>query len=177
MIFSSFQKNLFLGYSWSTLLWYRCYYPHRSRDPLSPVCGIFCWLFVGSQWIIRWSFVQMNYRNECCDGQSDSFWKKEGGTNFLAQTLKPQTNFKLSGLRTLKSPSSLKALAPFTSSNWACFPMIEEEPHIEQKSGNSWEHSRQLHHGHHQQRSPQYTGNGIRGNRECHRLISNTGVM
>ena len=29
-------------YSWSTLLWYRCYYPHRSRDALSPVCGIFC---------------------------------------------------------------------------------------------------------------------------------------
>ena len=29
------------GYSWSTLLWNRCYYPHRSRDALSPVCGIF----------------------------------------------------------------------------------------------------------------------------------------
>ena len=29
------------GYSWSTLLWHRCYYPHRSRDALSPVCGIF----------------------------------------------------------------------------------------------------------------------------------------
>ena len=27
--------------SWSTLLWYRCYYPHRSRDALSPICGIF----------------------------------------------------------------------------------------------------------------------------------------
>ena len=41
MIFSVFQKNWFLGYSWSTLLWYRCYYQHRSRDALSPVCGIF----------------------------------------------------------------------------------------------------------------------------------------
>ena len=30
-----------LGYSWSTLLWHRCYYPHRSWDALSPVCGIF----------------------------------------------------------------------------------------------------------------------------------------
>ena len=30
-----------LGYSWSTLLWHRCYYPHRLRDALSPVCGIF----------------------------------------------------------------------------------------------------------------------------------------
>ena len=26
---------------WSTLLWHRCYYPQRSRDALSPVCGIF----------------------------------------------------------------------------------------------------------------------------------------
>ena len=26
---------------WSDLLWHRCYYPHRSRDALSPVCGIF----------------------------------------------------------------------------------------------------------------------------------------
>ena len=28
-------------YSWSTLLWYWCYYPHRPRDSMSPVCGIF----------------------------------------------------------------------------------------------------------------------------------------
>ena len=41
MIFSVFQKKLVWGYSWSTLLWHRCYYPHRSRDALSPVCGIF----------------------------------------------------------------------------------------------------------------------------------------
>ena len=26
---------------WSILLWHRCYYPHQSRDALSPVCGIF----------------------------------------------------------------------------------------------------------------------------------------
>ena len=32
-----------LGYSWSTLLWHWCYYPHRSRDSVSPVCGIFFW--------------------------------------------------------------------------------------------------------------------------------------
>ena len=41
MIFSVFQKNMVFGYSWPTLLWYWCYYPHRSRDALSPVCGIF----------------------------------------------------------------------------------------------------------------------------------------
>ena len=30
------------GFKTVTLLWYRCYYPHRSRDALSHVCGIFC---------------------------------------------------------------------------------------------------------------------------------------
>ena len=45
MIFSVFQKNRVFGYSWSTLLWYQCYYPHRSRDALSPVCGIFIVFF------------------------------------------------------------------------------------------------------------------------------------
>ena len=37
------KKNRFflLILPWSTLLWHRCYYPHRSRDALSPVCGIF----------------------------------------------------------------------------------------------------------------------------------------
>ena len=35
------KKNRVLGYSLSTLLWHRCYYPHRSRDALSPGCGIF----------------------------------------------------------------------------------------------------------------------------------------
>ena len=39
--FFCFQKNGVSGYSWSTLLWYWCYYPHLSRDALSPVCGIF----------------------------------------------------------------------------------------------------------------------------------------
>ena len=41
LIFSVFQKNRVFGYSWSTILWHRCYYPHRSRHALSPVCGIF----------------------------------------------------------------------------------------------------------------------------------------
>ena len=39
--FSVFQKIWVFGYSWSTLLWYRCYYSHRSRDALYPVCRIF----------------------------------------------------------------------------------------------------------------------------------------
>jgi hypothetical protein len=37
--FFHFSKKMGFWYSWSTLLWYRCYYPHRSRDALSP--GIF----------------------------------------------------------------------------------------------------------------------------------------
>ena len=45
MIFSVFQKNRVFGYSGSTLLWHWCYYPHRSRDALSPVCGIFAIAF------------------------------------------------------------------------------------------------------------------------------------
>ena len=44
MIFGVFQKNWVLGYSWSTLLWYWCYSPHRSRDALSPVRGIFIFI-------------------------------------------------------------------------------------------------------------------------------------
>ena len=50
MIFSVFEKIRVLGYSWSTLLWYRCYYPHRSRDALSPVCGIFDSKFMQQNW-------------------------------------------------------------------------------------------------------------------------------
>ena len=38
------KKKWVFGYSWSTLLWYRCYYPHRSRDALSPVCRIFLYI-------------------------------------------------------------------------------------------------------------------------------------
>ena len=35
--------------------WYRCYYPHQSRDSLSPVCGIFLFSFnsIGSDNITK----------------------------------------------------------------------------------------------------------------------------
>ena len=36
-------------YSWSTLLCYQCYYPHQSRELVSPVCAIFSNVSV-SQW-------------------------------------------------------------------------------------------------------------------------------
>ena len=39
------KKTWVFGYSWSILPWYWCYYPHRSRGALSPVCGIFCVVF------------------------------------------------------------------------------------------------------------------------------------
>ena len=41
IIFSVFIFFLVFVYSWSTLLWYRCYYAHRSRDSMSPICRIF----------------------------------------------------------------------------------------------------------------------------------------
>ena len=41
LIFFVLQKNTLFVVSWSTLLWYRCFYPHQSRDALSPVRGIF----------------------------------------------------------------------------------------------------------------------------------------
>ena len=40
------KKSLFLA-NFALLagfLWYRCYYPHRSREALSPVCGIFSFI-------------------------------------------------------------------------------------------------------------------------------------
>ena len=40
---------LLLILPWSTLLWHWCYYPHRSRDALSPVCGIFKMCIIGSK--------------------------------------------------------------------------------------------------------------------------------
>ena len=58
----AFYKIWVFGYSWSTLLWYRCYYPHRSRDALSPVCRIF---------ILRKSHILCHNLNImpyfCCD--------------------------------------------------------------------------------------------------------------
>ena len=51
--------------------------------------------------------------------------------------------------------------------------MTEEEPHCKQLSANSWEHSRPLHHDHHQQKSQQYSGNGININTESHGSVSN----
>ena len=39
---------------WSTLLWHRCYYPYRSRDALSPVCGIFLYIYIFLQQKDTW---------------------------------------------------------------------------------------------------------------------------
>ena len=39
--FFHLKKNRVFGYSWFTLLRYRCLYPHWSRDALSPVYRIF----------------------------------------------------------------------------------------------------------------------------------------
>ena len=57
--------------SWSTLLWYRCFYPHLSRDALSPVCGIFfCmfdFLYHFNNWIfIEWTSLVLRVNNFFC---------------------------------------------------------------------------------------------------------------
>ena len=66
MIFSFFQ--IFLVFRFSTLLWYRCYYPHQSRDALSPVCGIFFKELTKSIKILKlnnlFSFIVQKFRNE-----------------------------------------------------------------------------------------------------------------
>ena len=42
------------------IFWYWCYYPHRSRDALSPVCRIFCVDFVGGGWYHRhWGLFRL----------------------------------------------------------------------------------------------------------------------
>ena len=48
-------------FSWSTLLWYRCYYSHRSRDSMSPVCGIF--FSIGFVLINQKIFIKTNRIN------------------------------------------------------------------------------------------------------------------
>ena len=44
----SCKKNMFFGEFCLTsrIFWYRCYYPHWSRDALSPVCGIFSLIYI-----------------------------------------------------------------------------------------------------------------------------------
>ena len=51
---------------WSTFLRHRCYYPHRSRDALSPVCGTFCpgSLYVPFRMITKVSFTLL-HREKC----------------------------------------------------------------------------------------------------------------
>ena len=63
MIFSVFQKNRVFGYSWSTLLWHRCYYPHQSRDALSPVCGIFLYVATIAAFVVYITQKKLVYHN------------------------------------------------------------------------------------------------------------------
>ena len=84
MIFSVFQKVWVFRYSWSTLIWCRCYYPHWLRDALSTVCGIFMlWLCISKHFsaprlyfellainYIYFSKVALSWRFEKCGGHS-----------------------------------------------------------------------------------------------------------
>ena len=71
----------FLGYSWSTLLWHRCYYPHRSRDSVSPVCGIFSLYFR----LIKLSFI-LPCKSECQPIVQNSFQNFKMKFLFLVQS-------------------------------------------------------------------------------------------
>ena len=81
MIFPVDQKNWVFGYSWSTLLWYWCYYPHRSRDALSPVAIVFAELLTTVSPLlflavpVQWTFT-MAFEAQPFDLQKTSFiWK------------------------------------------------------------------------------------------------------
>ena len=65
--FSFFKEKWLFGYSWSTLLWYRCYYPHQSRGALFPVCGILFFFFFSSTFCIfkNYIFAILHFHN-CC---------------------------------------------------------------------------------------------------------------
>ena len=65
------------GYCWCTLLWYWCYYPHRSRDALSPVCGIF-FLRRGASWW-RVCYQQGPLRLACTKKQAQT----RAGRNYI----------------------------------------------------------------------------------------------
>ena len=63
---------------WSTILWHWCYYPHRSRDALSPVCGIFFFAFLESLGKFRnchgallknWIYIWQKFNVLCLVGQ------------------------------------------------------------------------------------------------------------
>ena len=97
MIFSVLQKNQILGYSWSTLLWHRCYYPHRLRDALSLVCGIF---YIDLEYqmeqkcrvskICNHAITQLgkifeNLRKMLINNRK--IWGEKNGTNFMCVTI------------------------------------------------------------------------------------------
>ena len=88
--FFRFQFFLVFVYPWSTLPCYRCYYPHRSRELVSPVCGIFSYkeveLIMGDSVIneaypnyffsngVR--FLEVNYFREYVEVEKNRFWLK-----------------------------------------------------------------------------------------------------
>ena len=55
------REMLFLPYA--GFFWYHCFYSHKSRDALSPVCGIFfsVILLVNSSVYLKWNQWQDNY--------------------------------------------------------------------------------------------------------------------
>ena len=61
------------------LVWYRCYYPHRSRDALSPVCGIFTSLNhkYGPLYILyiyKYVYLITMYSDDCVIEDDTNYW-------------------------------------------------------------------------------------------------------
>ena len=64
---------LLLILPWSTLLWHRCYYPHRSRNALSPVCRIF--LKRLAPWTTKMCFKRLCFFKEVFATSVTLFWQ------------------------------------------------------------------------------------------------------
>ena len=96
---------LLLILPWSTLLWHWCYYPHRSRDALSPVCGIFFSKAINKCKILnnprtsRWAFWKKAERDVfgfLITQFLNHFWKKT--CVLLFKDFKGKQNFSESAL-------------------------------------------------------------------------------
>ena len=61
------------------LIWYQCYYPHTTRDSVSPVCGILI------------NNLQVNFHNSCLQDPEDGIWQndKTGRVRGLVDVLCP----------------------------------------------------------------------------------------
>ena len=119
MIFSVFQKKWVLGYSLTTLLWYRCYYPHRSRDALFPVCGIFAVKWGKLRIYTNFKPPEVIFKSPTCDN-----WNECGRTYFVhKQYIAQYISCSLQEGKTFRIPHGgfgecKSGVCPFSQHNW-----------------------------------------------------------